>query len=231
MIQHNFYGNEVAVIPDNVNLAVSKYSTDDIFSGVSSTASWLPRLQLFTASNKEAKQSKIPINHYGLSTGKDLIDLGESVECLPVAWRPKAMLFGQTDKKVISKYNPADPEFKRIQTLAETPNLGAMFGPEFLVWVPAAGKWATLFMASKSARREAPNIKDALDHRRAVTMDSHFIDTGKYQWQAPLVKGCSTPFEIPSADEIVEQVERFNKPPESQIEEVEEEVPTNGRAR
>lgn len=230
MIALTHYGTELATLPEDLNLPVSKYATNDVFSGVSSTANWLPRLQLFTASNKETKTGKIPMNHYGLATGKEVMDLGKTVDILPLAWRPKAMLFGE-DKKVTSKYNPADPEFKRIQQLADTPNLGAMFGPEFLVWVPAVQKFATIFMASKSARREAPNIKDALDHRKAVTMASHYIETPKFQWQAPLVRGCSTPFEIPSADEIVEQVERFVNPPESQIEVVEEPASAGGRVR
>jgi len=211
------HGTEIVALPQDLNLPVGKYQTDDFFDEVSTLSAWLPRLQLFTTANKEVKTGKINMNHYGLVLNKDqIIDCTKQVEVVPLAWRPKAMQF--LEKKVISKYNPDDPEFKRIAQLSEVKDARAMYGPEFLIYVPLLGKFASFFMASKSARRESPAVKEALDRRVAITLDSKFIETAQYSWWTPSIKGCSNTFVLPSNEEILAEVQKFGNPPESEIE-------------
>jgi hypothetical protein len=136
-------------------------------------------------------------------------DLGKNVDVAVVAWRPKAIEMGA---QVISVHDPSHEEFKRIQDRANNEqNSGCMYGPEFLVWIPSAGKCATYFMGSKSARRESPKIKALM--RQAATIGSQHIETKKYDWYAPKITECSTPLQAPPVDALEAAVEMFNNPP------------------
>jgi len=145
---------------------------------------------------------------------------------LVCAWRPKAL---STNDPVISVYDVDDAEFKRIQEQSDVANSGCMFGPEFLVYIPAAGKFATFFMGSKSQRRESPNMKARM--HQAATLKSKLIETPKYKWQNPVVVPCSTPFELPDLQAVKEQIEKFTNPPVSEIERVDDSKKDEGRAR
>ena len=102
-----------------------------------------------------------------------------------------------------------------------------MYGPEFLVWLPAVKKWAGLFMSSKTARREAPAIRDRIG--KPSTLGTEFIKTKKYSWHGIVCQPCSTPFELPSQESIDDQVEKFKNPPKDDA--VERAPETAERAR
>ena len=203
---------------------VAKYD-DSIFDSVSKAGDYLPRLQLMTANSDPCKAGEFPVNNYAVVDGNSLIDLGNQVDVLNVAWRPKALEMGE---EVISAFDPKDKEFARIQEKSMTPNSGCMFGPEFLVWIPQIKKWATFFMGSKSARRESPNVKSKM--RQAVTLKSKKIESPKYTWFAPLATACSTPFDLPAVEEIQEQANKFMNPPATEIEKVDEATEGEERA-
>jgi hypothetical protein len=131
---------------------------------------------------------------------------------------------------VISCYDPNAEEFKRIANKSEQPNSGCMYGPEFLVYVPAQKKFATFFMGSKSARKEAPAVKALL--QAAATLKSKKISTPQYTWFAPQAVPCSTPFDLPNMDDLKKEVEKFNNPPAQEVEKAtEQSAGTSGRAR
>lgn len=197
---------------------------DEDFKSVSA-ADYLPRLQLMTANSKKCKKGEFPINHYALVKGQDFIDLGETIDIAILAWRPKAIDMGEI---VITCHDPKNDEFIRIQEQSKVKNSGCMFGPEYLVYVPDQNEYATLFLGTKSARRMSPGVK-ALMHKPA-TMKSQLIDNKKFEWFAPAVTACSTPFDTPSIEEIREYIEKFENPPESTIERVADEN-DEGRAR
>ncbi len=214
--------NEVATVDLPVSLkelnAGNALATDKMFGEIAKGASYLCRLQLFTAGSKECKAGRFAMNHYGYVISKEKItDLGKTVDIFPLSWRPKALQILPTGD-ILSKYDPTDPEFKRIAETSEQPNSGCMYGPEFLVWVPAIKQFASFFMSSKSMRIEAPNLKEKLDEERAATLDSVFVETKKYSWQTPVVKPCSTPFEVPDAETIIAAVTKFKNPPKDEIE-------------
>ena len=209
---------------DALGTDVAKYD-DSIFDSVSKAGDYLPRLQLMTASSDPCKACEFPVNHYAVVDGNQLIDLGDQVDTLNVAWRPKALEMGE---EVISAFDPTGKEFIRIQEKSATPNSGCMFGPEFLMWIPAIKKWATFFMGSKSARRESPNVKSKM--RKAVTLKSKKIESPKYTWFAPLATACSTPFDVPPIEDTQAQVEKFMNPPATEIEKIGEETEGEERA-
>lgn len=205
-------------------IAVPQDQGDDLFDALANSGKYLPRLQMFGSKSDAVGAGKIGMAHYGLVTGKDNItDLGEEVNVIAAAWRPKALDTSGDD--VINSHDHTDPEFKRIQEASETKDSGCMYGPEFLVWIPAIKKWAGLFMSSKTARREAPAIRDRIG--KPSTLGTEFIKTKKYSWHGIVCKPCSTPFDVPSDEATADQVERFLNPP---VEEVAEAAPA-GPAR
>jgi len=213
---------EHALIPAEVTGGLAKYS-DDIFASTTKSGDYLPRLQLLTSASEKCKSGEFPINHYAVIRDQIFDDLGEAVDILVVTWRPKALEIGD---EVISVFKPEHPEFKRIQDKSGEQDSGCMYGPEFLVYIPAKKVFATFFCGSKSSRREAPAIKALLT--KAATLKSKKIETKRYTWFAPAVVGCSTPFETPNIEDLKKAVEKFNNPPETVIETVDE---TTERAR
>lgn len=197
-------------------LPPQKYNEED-FSLATKTGDWLPRLQLMTANSDKTKLGEFPMNHYALINGQNYRDVGPAVDILIIAWRPKAIEMGD---EVITVFDPRHPEFVRIQEKSGEQNSGCMYGPEFLVYVPSAKEFATFFMGSKSSRREAPGVKARM--LKAGTLKSHVVKTAKYTWQVPSCTPCTTPFEVPDADEVKEQADKFLNPPASTIEKASE---------
>lgn len=215
----------VPVSIPGLNLAtVQKYGDSDL-AAVTKSGSFLPRVQLFTAKSNQAQDGSIGINHYGINDGGTIKDLGLTVDVLCLTWRPKALDMGEV---VIASYKTDSNEFKRIAEKSMESDSGCMFGPEFLFWVPTEKKFATFLMGSKSMRREAKKwIPSYL--MQPITLKSLKIETPKYTWFSPVATVCSTPFDMPSAEDIQEVAEAFNNPPESEVETAP--VKTDGAAR
>jgi len=189
-----------------------KYSAEDFALSVKA-GDYLPRVQLMTSAAEPCKKGEFPINHYAMVSGQHMTDLGEYPDVVVLSWRPKALEIGE---EVISVYDPKSPEFQRIQAQAEVKDSGCMFGPEFLLYIPSQTCFATLFMGSKSARRESHAVMARM--AKAATLKSHLIETKKYSWYAPLVTPCSTPLDLPAIEKIQVEVEKFNNPAVQDVE-------------
>lgn len=190
-----------------------KHSEEE-FAQVSSSSEYLPRIQLMTSQSEKCKTGEFPINHYALVKGKDFQDLGQEVDCAVVSWRPKAIRFGEVP---MTKYSTEDEEFQRIKEDSEQPNSGCMYGPEFLLWVPAIKQFVTFFCGSKSARREAPTIFSRLGE--GMTLASRKIETSSYTWFAPQGRALSSlSGEGPTADDLRDIIAKFDNPKESDVE-------------
>jgi len=217
---------EALIKPEDLGGDVQKYSDDD-FNEVAASGKYLPRLQLLTSSSKKCKSGEFPINHFALVKDSNYDDLGAEVDVLIVAWRPKAIQI--TDETVIACFKPKTDEFQKIVEQSDVKDSGCLYGPEFLMYIPVRKSFALFFMGSKSARRESPNVK-ALMHN-AGTLQAKFIQTPKYEWYAPEIKKCSTPFDMPDTEDMRAEVEKFNNPPESEVEVAAEGDETSDRAR
>jgi len=189
--------------------------SDETFLAATKTGDWLPRLLLMTANSEKVKSAAFPMNHYALINGQNMRDIGTTVDILIIAWRAKAIEMGA---EVITIFDTKNPAFQRIQDRADEKDSGCMFGPEYLVYVPATKEFATFFMGSKSSRREAPGVKARMF--KSGTLKSQLVKTKKYQWQVPMCVPCSTAFEMPDSDEIKVQAEKFLNPPAQVIEKV-----------
>ena len=207
--------NELA--PTTLNeLAIPDSEHDDKqFLAVTKSGDYLSRLQLMISASDACKKNDFPANHWALIRDGNNRDVGASVDILVIAWRPKALDI--SGEEVITVYDPEHDEFKRIEADSNIANSSCMYGPEFLVWVPEAGEFATFFMGSKSSRRESPNLSAKL--KQPATLSSKLIETKKYSWFAPIVLDCTTPLSpLPDQDSLAEQFNKFENPPEPEIE-------------
>jgi len=222
--------NETGLSIPASEFGVAKYADPQAFTEVTS-ASFLPRLQLMGGNSELVKEGKIGIGRWALLRNKDqFVDLGPQVDALILSWRPKAMELKDNNSVVLSFFNPKDEAFRKVMEKSEVPNSGCMYGPEYLVWLPAPHNvYLSFFMASKTARREAPMVQ-ALMHKFA-TLKIRLIKTAKFSWHGPVVTGCTTTYEVPVKEELLEQVNKFNNPPENEIESAPDDAGADGQPR
>jgi len=204
--------DEKALIPVE-DLGVQKYD-DEAFDSVAA-GEYMARVQLMTSNSRPCKDGEFPVNHYALIKGKSNIDLSAEVNCLVIAWRPKALRMGD---EFMAVFDVKSPEFAKIEQESGESDSGCMYGPEFLLYIPSEKEFATFFMGSKSARNESPNLKALIG--KAAVLGAQKISNKKYSWVAPQVVPCTTPFDIPDIEEIKEVAEKFNNPPEPSVETV-----------
>lgn len=187
--------------------------------------SFLPRVQLMSSSADKCKKGEFSVNHYAFVQGQDFIDLGKEVDILVIHYRAKALDMSGDD--IISSYDAESDVFKKIQTDSTKKDSGCMYGPEYLIYVPSQKKFATFFLGSKSARKEARTVQQRLG--KAATLKSALVEWKSFSWQVPKCTPCSATFEIPSVDLIKPEVEKFDNPEASNVETADE--APQGRAR
>lgn len=197
------------IIPGNDN------STDlDVFDAMSNIGdSYLPRLQLFSGKSDACTEGLIPINHYGLVDGDDIIDLGPEIIVAVLAARHKAMC---TDGDVQSSHDPNSDLFKDFVVRSGIKNSGCMYGPEFLVFIPSVARYATYFMGSKTARRESKKFKPLMS--KPAKLISKPVEKGKYKWLAPVILPSDEVVDLPDMEKAQAEVERFRNPPKDTVE-------------
>lgn len=176
---------------------------------VAEAGGFLPRLQLFGGSSDAVKEGKIGVGRWGIVRGKDqLEDLGAEVDVLVVTGRTKALDVSGNDAVV--SYDHKSDVFKDIAKRSEGEGSRCMFGPEYLVYIPSIKEYATYFMSSPTARREAGAIHKRL--RKAATLKNKLIVGKQHKWHGPVIVPCSNPFDLPPADVLRDVAERFSNP-------------------
>ena len=227
-----------------IALPQGKYATDDNFNKMA-TGSFLPYLQLAGSSSnlvKKTRETGVKQGEFVVCKGKDTLvaNLGERFNCLPYAWRPKAILFAGPDTK--SYYDQGSVAFKEIERQSKAKNKSAKFGQEFLVWLPDQNMFAAFFFNNPTMRKVSPDLKALLPKSLPTptqpipaTIYSKLIDNGEFVWHGPVVEKCSTPLTMPvvgtpEADDFISKLkaeaERFANPPESEAEVVAEDEAT-----
>jgi len=235
--------NELATDLNNASFPMSQYTQDDkTWGDVVAAGSFLPYISLYGGNSNACKENLIGIGRFGLVRQKDKIeDLTAEFNVLAIAWRYKAMQIGEG---ILSNYNPKSEAFQMIKEKSEIKDSGCMYGIEFLFWVPAlpANCFATFYCNSKTSRREAQNIRPfcpcaeqpavpadpqtGFPGKPAVpahgplpmTLKATLIKTDKYRWHGPVATQCSTPFVLPTLEEMMEQAKKFANPKESEVE-------------
>jgi len=191
------------------------------FGDYGSDFDFVPRIQLVTK-GKYVDQGKITPGHYGVPQGEDeILDLGDSIDILPLAVRNKAL--DTNSDPPVAVYDTADPLYGLIVERAGQKDSGCMWGPSFLVWERDTGEFYELFLGNKSGRVESKKFEPYLpvsEERAAkfgvepkgptaLTLTSRYIQ-GRYNWHVPVVNRCSTPVEnLPDDAFVVSQITRF----------------------
>lgn len=207
-----------AVVPANIQEALARanqQANSQAFDKVAKAGDWLPRLQLIGGNSGLCQDGTVKIGCYALITSSEIVtDIGKNIDMLVLTWRPKAL--DTTVEPPLSVFDVNDPRFKVIEDKSGIKDSGCMYGPEFLVWLPAQQKFATFFLGSPTGRREAVKLKPLIGS--AATLTSKLIETDKYKWHGPVVTACSVPLTPPDLETLNKELERFLNPPKSQVE-------------
>jgi len=227
------------VTEENLELAkrqdasLAKQEQNKMFEDMTSGADYFARVQLMQGqSTLVQEKGLVPGTNVFIKTKEDFTDLDKQFDCLVIAMRLKAMRIDGDE--VLAVFDIQNPEFNKIREEAKTPGLGSLAGPEFLLYVPSVKSFATLFMASPTAKRVAPKVRSYIDEETgvpgAITIGSVLITGKKYKWFGPTVQECSTPFDTPNEESFIEAMHKFQNPPVVDLETAPEESDSD-RAR
>jgi len=244
--------SENALVPVNLEqLPSTQIGTDEQFTELAKGGDYIGRLQLYTKSKANAK-GLIPQGHYGIpESDEEIIDLGNSVDLIPLARRPKAIDMTDMEALVIS-YDMESPEFKRIAAKSAEPESHCQYGPSFLIYERSTGRFLEFFCGNKSNRIEAKRVFPFLPLSQAdidakaaagnetsdlrphgpipVTLKVKLVENRRGTWHVPVVVKCSTPFtRVPSSEVIVREIQKFLSIKDNGVEKVEEGTQTRAR--
>ncbi len=102
------------LVPVNLEqLPSTQIGSDDQFADLAKSTDYLGRLQLFTK-GKAVNRKLVGPGNYGIpESDEEVNDLGDNIDIIPLARRPKAI--DMTDNEaIIVNYDPDSEEFKRI---------------------------------------------------------------------------------------------------------------------
>jgi hypothetical protein len=239
---------ENALVPvDFTQLPATQRGDDEEFGELAKGGDFLGRLQLYSK-GKAIDKGLVKPGTWGIpESDEDIVDLGDSIDCLVLARRPKAL--DMSDKEaIVVNYDMKSDEFQRIADAAGGTDSGCMFGPSFLVVERSTGRMLEYFCGTKSTRSEAKKIYaflplteqqiadrglDCEPHGPLpFTMGCRLVEKGRFSWHVPVVKKCSTPFtKMPTMAAAAKEIERFLNPPEEGVEKVQEKEGSKKRAR
>lgn len=222
--------NALAVL-NSINLPSTELATDEVYSGLAKSTEFLGRLQLYSKGSA-VNRKLIGPGEFGIPEGDDEITgLGEQVDLIPLARRPKALDMSDREA-IIAVYDANSAAFKDIQVRSEDQDSGCMWGISFLVIERTTGRLLEFFCGTKSTRQEAGKMFNFLTLTQAqidkaaeagkdvsklqphgplpMTLKSKLVEKGKFSWHVPVVLPCSTPFtKMPSVDAINKEVTKF----------------------
>lgn len=229
------------------NLGLStQLASDDQFNDLAKGSDFLGRLQLYTKGAAVNKRLVAP-GEYGIPEAEDeVFKLGDSVDLLPLARRPKAIDMSDKDA-IITNYDPNSDTFKDIANRSGEQDSGCMYGVSFLVIERTTGRFLEFFCGTKTSRQEAGKIYgflplsqeqiNAMAERGQdvskleahgplpMTLKSRVIEKGSYSWHGPVVGKCSTPFlKLPPVERIKDEVTKFLTVKDEGVEKVQEET-------
>lgn len=211
---------------------------------LANSTSYLKRIQLYSK-GKPVETAMIPPGHFGVPSADAIQDLGNEIDILPLAVRPKAIDSKDRDAIVVS-YDDTCEAFEGIKERSEIKNSNCMWGFAFLVFERNTAKYYEFFFGTKTARNEVGNVASFLPKTEEqiaaltekfgrapqpagpCTLKVKYITKGDWGWHAPVTHPCSTPFKGYNCEEAIEQINKFAALKDTELEKVEE--PVDGRA-
>jgi hypothetical protein len=212
-------------------LPSTQIGSDDQFADLAKSTDYIGRLQLFTK-GKAVNRKLVGPGNYGIpESDEEVIDLGDDIDIVPLARRPKAI--DMTDSEaIIVNYDPDSKEFKRIAATSLEKESHCMYGPSFLVFERSQGHFLEFFCGNKSSRSEAKKVYPYLPLTQAdidakaakgddvtglvphgplaLKLKSRLVEKGSYSWHVPVVVKCVEPFtNIPKMERVVKEITAF----------------------
>jgi len=241
-----------AMVPvDFDQLPSTQIGTDDQFAELAKGGDYIGRMQLYTKSKANLK-GLIPTGHYGIpESDEEIIDLGDSVDLLPLARRPKAIDMSDMEALVIS-YDMESAEFKRIIAKSAESDSHCQWGISFLVYERSTKRFLEFFCGNKSSRIESKKLFPFLPHSQAdidalaaagndvgdlkphgpvpVTLKTKVAENSKGVWHVPVVVMCGSPFTaLPCGDVIGREITKFLTVKDNGVEKVQDSKPARAR--
>lgn len=224
---------DLSVIDVN-QLPATQVGGDDIYDGLAKGQDYLLRVQLYTK-GKAVDQRKVRGGEYGIPDGDEITVLGDEMDILVLARRPKAIDMNDPEAIFVSHDNES-AEFKRIAAQSQEKESHCMYGPSFLVFERSTGRFLEFFCGSKSSRNEAKKIYPFLPLTAAdikargltdqephgplpLTLKSKLVEKGSYTWHVPVVTKCSRNFtNLPALEVVIAEINKFIAPQADGIE-------------
>lgn len=163
------------------------------------------------------------------------IDIGASIDCVPLEWRMLAMRYNASGME--REYDPESDRYATFQTKAnskikEADGSRYYWGVEYLLYLPAIQQIATFYCNNPTQRRIAKEqIKTKM--RSQQTWESKFIDPegSDYSWWGFIVTPCDQEYEAPDSDELTRRIETFTNPELAEMPEGTEEAKDEDQER
>ena len=236
---------------DLTQLPSTQIGGDEVYQDLAKDAGYLKYIKLCSG-DKYVKRKMIEDGHFGIPRTKDeVVDLGEAVDVIPLARRPKAVDLSDLSA-IVTSYDSNSEVFKDIRVRASGSDSGCQWGTSFLMLERSTGLFYEFFFGTNTSRPEAANVfnamnltQDDIDRRAAagadvsdlaphgplpVTLKADFRQNKKGMWYTPVVLKCSTPFSrVPPIADIVAEIGRFTTIKSEGTEKVKDE--RKGRAR
>lgn len=186
------------------NLGIELRTGDDV--EIKGGGEYLPRFQLCTSSSNACKDGVVNPNNFALVEGSDFESLGREVDVLLIDLHMKAL--DMSGESVVDAYDVKSDIYQDIASRSLVKDSQCMEGPEFLIWIPKANKYATMFFGSKSSKREGKIVAKKM--RSVVTFYAKKIEGKKHTWYIASPRECHTPpSQQPDPQELKSAVEMF----------------------
>lgn len=212
------------------DLTLQSVSTEDILA-VSTASDFLPRVQIMGSNSTLVQEGKVKQGTHAIVWTADRYqELGAEISFLSLSFRTKALRIPK-DGNPISYFDRQSDNFKKVMVDSAVSDSGCMFGPEFLIWLPVPGCFATYFFGSKTGRRSAPalltimTIGEENGHPKFGPKPAlsrvQLIRSKTYAWHGSVILPHSTPLPPPGEEfdlNVREVVTKFLNPPESEVE-------------
>lgn len=211
---------------DALNNIPQVLSDEDLDSLIAS--SYVAYMKFMSSRSGMVEEGKFPVNHFALFQSKQPIDLGESVDVILCSVRSHALAID--DGAVISSYKRDSALYKEIEQRADTEqNSGCLYGAEFLCYIPERNVFATFLMGTKTMRRDTALLVAIYKGNKFCTLKSKVITVRKdgktYTYASVNPVQCSVELAFACSNEyLLDVVNKFNNPPESVVEPIQEET-------
>jgi len=161
------------------------------------------------SSGKLVNKMKMPVGTFAIQKGDSATCLGEEIDFVILAWRPKAIDFNEG----VSSYDAESPIFRDIFSRSSIQDSGCVAGPEFLVFLPSQDSFYAYHANSISASRIATILVDACEEGFAIHGNITMAENKKKKttWQVPVWTRSEATLDAPSEELTTNAVESWEK--------------------